>query len=319
MEIDSNTPRGQPDEKTQQPDEDAKAFKSASVEEIPLSALQEGERPAYIMVDMEGFGNNPLKYPTFAVAFVVMSNKGRRLFWSSHYLPYDINEAAFEPRCWKEFVSCKLDPAVYKGYVRACSETRYEQVPDAWIAIAKQLDWIYEKYDTDEANPLVWIADCDHYDMGRLNQYFAVYAGRQEAWYSHKRIHWIRNISEGKKVMKALNPAAYKTFEEAMKKSPYSKSHDPVDDASHIGYEYVAYKSVLDVYTYKTGEHTIRGFEFIGDSSLKAKLSHEKEQEQGLRDWQTLVDVTTNMPESEWAKRLNKLMNDAAAHMKDNP
>lgn len=242
------TPRGaaQPEEEKQEKDEDPPTKLLGTGSHRLSTPLKEGERPAYLIVDMEGFGCNPITYPTYALAIVVMSNQGRRLYWSSHYLPYKVGEKAFEPRCWQEFVSCKLDQAVYRGYVRACAESPYKNVAEAWEKIAAELDWIYDAYDQDPSNPLVWVADCDHYDLGRLNQYFSMYTGRKEAWYSDKRVHWIRNISEGKKAMRALNPKAYHEFEAAMKQCPYNKSHDPVDDASHIGFEYVTYKATLD-------------------------------------------------------------------------
>lgn len=214
-------------------------------------AVQDGEWPAYIAVDSEGFGADPLKYPSFAYALVVLSNTGRPVCSSVHYLPLKPgDEASWEPRCWKEYVREKLDPKVLKGYIDACAKSPYETVEAGWKAIAKEIDWIYETYDQPE-RPLRWITDCGHYDIGRLNQYLSQYAGRQEAWYSAKCIHWISDIGEAKKAVKAMLPDAWRAFQTRMKAVKFTKSHDPLEDAMHIGAEYVAFREVVEMNTWR--------------------------------------------------------------------
>jgi hypothetical protein len=204
------------------------------------------EPPTYIAVDTEGLGDNMFKYPTVAIAFMAMNADGDVLHSWQIYMPYDVSEEIIEPRCWKEFWNNpkKCKPEIYTDLQKKCRNSPHSSVCAAWKAVSEEIDKIYTKFPN-----VIWVSDCPDYDIGRIEAGLSYFAERENSMRYDQtgRRHKVKDSASGLEFMKQLFPSQYKAFKATIEKSGQKTTHDCLDDAKAIAFQYVKYLQFVEV------------------------------------------------------------------------
>lgn len=212
--------------------------------ELPMRPRRE---PTFVAVDTEGLGDNMFEFPTVAVAFVAMDPHGNVLHKWQTYMPCEVTEKTIEPRCYKEFWNnpAKCKPEIYADLQKKCKESPYKELDEAWKAVSDEIDRIYDMFPD---NPVVWVSDCPDYDIGRIEAYLAYYTrrGRSLRYDKHGVRHPVEDCDSGRDVLKRLFPSKYQAYKESVKATGAKHTHDCLDDALHIGTEYIKYLQLVE-------------------------------------------------------------------------
>lgn len=203
--------------------------------------------PTFVAVDTEGLGDNMFEYPTVAVAFVAMDPHGNVLYKWQTYMPSEVTEKIIEPRCYMEFWNnpAKCNPEVYRDLQKKCKESPYGEIDEAWKAVSDEIDHIYDMFPD---HPVVWVSNCPDYDIGRIEAYLAYYTrrGRSLRYDKHGVRHPVEDCGSGRDVLKRLFPDKYKAYKESVKATGAKHTHDCLDDALHIGTQYIKYMQLVE-------------------------------------------------------------------------
>lgn len=213
---------------------------------------EELDYPAYIAIDSEGLGEHADLYPSVSWAFAVLSHHGKVLHTWQTFIPVRVDQTNIEPRCWKEFWSHVPEQVTHLA--AQCRKSPYTTVTEAYQAISDQIEFIYDTFDSVQEQKngfnypikkgrLIWVTDNGQYDIGRLNHYLWKYTKRTTGVvYSEKgAYHCNEDCGSYKDGLKVDDPNRYQDLKSQVDQRGFKKTHDCIDDALHIGYEYAIF------------------------------------------------------------------------------